>query len=101
MNYQEEMDYTEIDNCIKEFTLQNEINNYLNNGKLPDYLCKEKSFIKTVQIKNIDKSFRERCIDATLTTTTFTKMDTTEDVLQLKNCIKKCDSLINDFSLHK
>ena len=96
MNYQEEMDYTDVDNCIKDFTLQNEINDYINTGKLPDYMCNKKSFIKKIEIKNMGRSFREQCLDNNLKT--FTKMDTTEDVLQLNNCIKKCDSLINEIN---
>ena len=93
------MDYTEIDNCIKDFTLQNEINDYINTGKLPDYMCKDETFINMNKIKHMYKTFKQQCLDDNLKT--FTKMNTTEDVLQLNNCIKKCDSLINDLQTNK
>ena len=93
------MDYTEIDNCIKDFTLQNEINDYINTGKLRDYMCKDVTFINMNKIKHVDKTFKQQCLDNNLKT--FTKIDTTEDVLQLNNCIKKCDSLINDLQTNK
>lgn len=90
------MDYTEIDNCIKDFTLQNEINDYINTGKLPDYMCKDETFINMNKIKHINKTFKQQCLDDNLKT--IKKMDTSDDLLQLNNCIKKCDSLINEIN---
>ena len=87
------MNYDEIDSHIKEFTLQNEVNTYINTGKLPDYyypstntfhnLNKINCLYKPIENNHIEKRFHQDIIENNIQTY----------IIQLQNNIQKCKCL--------
>ena len=83
------MNYDIIDNYIKDFTLHNEVNSYINTGKLPDYFCNNHNTYYTLKHQNLYKPLEYENIEHTSTT----ENDTQLCITKLYDNIQKCKHL--------